>query len=347
VKTPTSIAIAAVVLGALATRAPLHAQPATDPIAVDDDAKAWNRGVPIAVRREARTLFLEGNRLFWIPLFARAAEEYAAALRKWKHPAFYFNLALAELNLGQQVEARAHLAQAVEHGVEPLGNERFQEALKQRQDLERQLGQIRIQCETPGAEVTLDGTTLFTGPGHYEGWAQARAHEITAKEPGHLSEAQRVVVAAGERTSVDLRLTTLTEAADRSRRWKGWKPWAVIGAGVAVAAASGVLHAISARDFRSYDNEFSKQPCAEMNNCIDKGLPRSLRSRLDRAELEQKIAIGGYIAGGSVIAAGIVLLYMNRPHLTEQDAAHSRAGTVAIVPAVSPGTLGILVTVNH
>jgi hypothetical protein len=347
VKTPTSIAIAAVVLGALAARAPVRAQPATDPIAVDDDAKAWNRGVPIAVRREARTLFLEGNRLFWIPLFARAAEEYAAALRKWKHPAFYFNLALAELNLGQQVEARAHLAQAVEHGVEPLGNERFQEAMKQRQDLERQLGQIRIQCETAGAEVTLDGTTLFTGPGHYEGWIQARAHEITAKEPDHLSEARRVAVAAGERTSVDLRLTTLDEAADRSRRWKTWKPWAVIGSGVAVAAASGVVHALSARGFRSYDTEFAKQSCAQMNMCVEHDLPHSLRAKLDRAELEQKIAIGGYIAGGSIVAAGVVLLYMNRPHLTEQEAARSRAGAIAVAPAVSPGTLGILVTVTH
>jgi hypothetical protein len=174
VKTPASIVIAVAVVGALATRAPVHAQPAgepvavderADPLAVDDDGNAWNRGVPVVLRREARTLFLEGNRLFWIPLFARAAEHYSAALRKWKHPAFYFNLALAELNLGQQVEAREHFAQAVQHGAEPLGTERFQEAMKQRADLERQLGQIAISCSTAGAEVTLDGEDCDSSDG--------------------------------------------------------------------------------------------------------------------------------------------------------------------------------------
>jgi hypothetical protein len=344
VKTPTSIVIA-VVLGAIAAPAPVHAQPAGEPLAVDDDGKAWNRGVPVALRREARTLFLEGNRLFWIPLFARAAERYNAALRKWKHPAFYFNLALAELNLGHQVEAREHFAQAVQHGAEPLGSERFQEAMKQRQDLESQLGQIAITCETAGAEVTLDGTLLFTGPGRYEGWVQARPHEITAKKPDHLSEARRVVVAAGARTTLDLRLTTLSEAADRSRRWTTWKPWSVVASGAAIAAASGVVHTISARTFRSYDDEFAKLPCAMGNGCAEEELSPALRARLDRAELEQKIAIGGYIAGGAIVATGAVLLYMNRSRLSEDDTA--RSGAIAIVPALSPSTIGILVTMSH
>jgi hypothetical protein len=353
VKTPASIVIAVAVLGALVTRAPVHAQPASragpaggeaDPLSIDDDGKAWNRGVPVVLRREARTLFLEGNRLFWIPLFARAAEHYNAALRKWKHPAFYFNLALAELNLGQQVEAREHFARAVQHGAEPLGTERFQEATKQRIDLERQLGQIASSCSTTGAEVTLDGTLLFTGPGRYEGWVQARPHEITAKKPDHLSEARRVIVSAGARETLDLRLTTLGEAADRSRRWKTWKPWAVVASGATIAAASGIVHAIAARTFRSYDDEFAKLPCAMGNGCAEGELPPSLRARLDRAELEQKLAVTGYIAGGAIAATGAVLLYMNRSRLRE-DAAQS--GAIAIVPAVSPSTIGLLVTVSH
>ncbi|HMG21017.1 MAG TPA: hypothetical protein VK607_06855, partial [Kofleriaceae bacterium] len=77
-------------LGALVvalTRAapPVHAQATTAPAVTGSDDKPWNRGVPLADRQAARDLFLEGNRLFKIPLFARAAENYAAALRKWKH----------------------------------------------------------------------------------------------------------------------------------------------------------------------------------------------------------------------------------------------------------------------
>ena len=48
-------------------------------------------------------VFLEGNRLFKIPLFTRAAEKYIAAIEKWTHPALYFNLALTQLNLGQDL----------------------------------------------------------------------------------------------------------------------------------------------------------------------------------------------------------------------------------------------------
>ncbi|HEX2690676.1 MAG TPA: hypothetical protein VHN14_28865 [Kofleriaceae bacterium] len=145
---------------------------------------------------------MEGNRLFKIPLFGRAAEQYTAALRQWKHPAFYFNLALAQLNLGKDVEAHDSLEQALKYGEEPLGAERFQEAKKQLQEVERQLGRLHVTCQTLGAEVTLDGVLLFTGPGSYEGWVKAQDHEITAKNPDYLAQARRVTISPGKlRTS--------------------------------------------------------------------------------------------------------------------------------------------------
>jgi hypothetical protein len=316
------------------------------PAVAGDDDKPWNRGVPVERRNAARDLFLEGNRLFKIPLFARAAEKYTEALRQWKHPAFYFNLALAQLNLGQDLEARESLEQAMKYGEAPLGAKEFQEAKKQLLEVQGHLGRIRISCPTEGAEVTLDGVTLFTGPGSTEVWVKVQAHEVAAKRPEYISQAKRVTVSPGELQTVSLSLRKLVE----ERPWAVWKPWAVVGSGAAVAAVGGALHALSARDFKAYDSGFLKLPClgTMTMGCTEQEIDTAgLSSRLSRARLEQKIAVGGYIAGGAALAAGVVLVYLNRPHLTEQEGTNPHTTGIAVVPMVSADMLGALVTVSH
>lgn len=335
------VLISSLVLG----RASLHAQPVSAQVSVDGNDKPWNRGVPLATREAAKKLFLEGNRLFDIPVYIRAAEKYIAALAMWKHPAFYFNLGLARLNLGQDVEARDSLEQALKHGPEPLGAERFREAQEQLQDLERKLGRLRITCPTAGAEITLDGIPLFTGPGSYEGWVKAIAHEVTAKKADYVSQSKRVTVLPGKFEVMALPLSRLVE----ERPWSTWKPWVVVAGGIAIAAAGGVVHGISARDFRGYDSGFSKLTCAK-TGCMDQDIDDMnplLTPLLNRARLEQRIAVSGYAVGGSLIAAGTVLVYLNRPRLIEQGVTNSPVTGVAIIPTISVDVFGILVNINY
>jgi tetratricopeptide (TPR) repeat protein len=305
----------------------------------------WNRGVAEAMRAQAREVFLEGNRLFKIPLFSQAVEKYGEAIDKWKHPAFYFNLAIAEINLGRYLEARDHLVRSMEHGSGPLRADRFAEAKKQLVEVEHHLGRIRVRCPTSDAEVTLDGGTLFTGPGIRDVWVTPRAHEVTAKKPEYATQARRVTIAAGAVETVDLSLRKLVE----DRPWAAWKPWAVVAAGAMIAGASGALHAVSARGFNDYDSGFVKLPCAA-TGCtqqqIDEGDPH-LSRQLDRAQLEQRIAVGGYIAGGAIIAGGVVLLYLNRPHVMERDDTHPAGAGFAVAPVLSTDAIGVLVTVRH
>lgn len=115
-------------------------------------------------------------------------------------------------------------------------------------------------------------------------------------------------------------------------------------AGAGVAAASGVLHGLSAHDFSSFDSGFAKLTCAPMG-CKQDQISSQLNSRLNRARLEQRIAVGGYIAGGALIATGAVLLNFARPRLVEQDDAALRGG-VSLAPVVSSDMLGVVVTVN-
>lgn len=351
------ISIGVIICGLMASRAPLHAQSADAPSAAGAPSAAdapsaaggenmpWNQGVSAESREEARTLFLEGNRLFKIPLFAQAVEKYGEALEKWKHPAFYFNLAIAQLNLGQDLEAREHLEQALKYGAEPLGADRFKEAQKQLLEVQRHLGRLRVSCTTPGAEVTLDGAALFTGPGDREVWVKPQAHEVAAKRAVYVTQSKHVTAAAGKLEPLTLNLHKLIE----DRPWARWKPWAVVGSGVAIAVAGGVVHALSARDFKSYDAGFGMLPCAT-SGCTEQAINDSdphLSSRLSRARLEQKIAVGGYIGAGAMIAAGVILVYLNQPHMTEQEVENPPAPGVALVPVLSTDMFGVLLSVSH
>jgi PEGA domain len=341
----TWLFLAALVVALTRGNAPLYAQSAGTPAVAGGDDRPWNRGVPLEARRAARDLFLEGNRLFRVPLFVQAAEKYTAALARWKHPAFYFNLAVTQLNLGQELEARNNLEQSIKHGAEPLGADEFNEAQKQLRDVERQLGRIRITCQLAGAEVTLDGSTVFTGPGSYQGWVKASAHQITAKKKGYLPEARRVTLTPGTIQETELKLVTLSDVSDTSRRWATWKPLAVLSAGVAVAAGAGVTHYLASRNFNGYDDRFLQLACAQSTGCMQGDIPASMTAQLDHARLEQRIAIGGYIAGGALVTTGVVLMYMNRPRLTED--ATGVASSVAIVPTASPNAFGVAITVSR
>lgn len=299
----------------------------------------WSRGVSLEDRRVARELFLDGNRLFRVPLFARAAGQYTAALQKWKHPAFYFNLALAQLNAGEDANARANLKLALEHGEKALGPEEFAEAQKQLRTLEQQLGQLRVSCQTRGAEVAMNGKVLFTGPGSYEGWAKAGTHQISAKRPGYAAEDRRVLVTAGRLKDVDLKLVTLGEASDKDRRWAVWKPWLVVATGAGIAAGGGVFHTLSIRDFQSYDEKI-------LLNCPTDGCPEEpprLKEKRERAERRQLIAYGSYAAGGALLVTGAVLLYMNRPRVG-REAANSR---IALTPEISSASIGVSLSFAH
>ena len=359
--TKTCLVVGLVAVCVAGARAPLRAQsPAATggspphqaqlqaaPTVAGGDDRPWNCGVPVQTREAARQLFVEGNRRFWIPLFAQATEQYRAALARWPHPAFHFNLALAQLNLGDLVDARASLAHAIAYGPEPLGAEQVQEAEDQLRDPERKLGQIEVSCRPHGAEVTLDGGPLVIGPHGFRGWATAGSHELTAHKPGYLAEARRVTVSSGQILELDLTLITLSEAADRGRRWATWKPWLAVGAGVTVVAAGGVLHALSSRGFNAYDDAFQQQPCARAHGCTSAEIGPALSDRLSSARREQQIAVAGYTAGGALLVAGAVLLYLNRPQLAEQATPSSPVKTVAVTPAISADMVGVVVSVSH
>jgi hypothetical protein len=110
-----------------------------------------------------------------------------------------------------------------------------------------------------------------------------------------------------------------------------------------------MVHARSYRNFEIYDEQFQRLSCWSMptgaRGCRQDEIPLELNDRLSLARRQQLIARGGYIIGASLVTTGAVLLYLNRPRPAEQGARRHAGGGVAVVPAVSGDSFGIVISV--
>lgn len=311
-----------------------------DPAGAPLGDRAWFQNTSLEQRQEARALFLEGNRLMRVPAFLEAARAYRKAIAVWDHPAIYFNLAIAQINLAKPTDAYASLQEGTRHGAGPLGNERHERALAYMETLRKRLSRVRVVCEQRDVQVSLDGKVLFTGPGSRETIAQAGAHQLVASKEGYLTESRFVVSPAGERTEVTLRLRKPGEMVP-VRRWPVWKPWAVIGGGAVAMLGAGLLDWRSSEGFADYDEQFF-QLCRE-GGCVKQMLPADLRSQLSGARAQQWVARVGYGMAGGALVAGAVLLYVNRERYAKAPVEDEGAARASLGPVVAPMLTGQIV----
>lgn len=307
--------------------------PAMDAAPAGAAEKPWNRGVSLATRQAASKLFDEGYRFLTIPLFARAAEKFQEALTLYQHPAIYFNLALAQLNLVQPVEAYESFGRAMAYGAEPIGDVPYGQAEEYRRRLEQQLGHLEVACEQPGAEVTMDGRPLFTGPGRWQGVVVPGEHQILASADGFIPAAERVVVSAGERSTIALALQRPVRTVT-VRHMPAWIPWASLGVGVVALGVGGYFDRASSRSLAAFDDLVTGR-CPR--GCTPEIAPE-LPPRHASAERERHAAMGFYLAGGLVVAGSATLLYINRERVVSRAAVED---SVSFQPWLAPDSAGI------
>ena len=101
--------------------------------------RPWAKGVPQAKQEKAFALFRDGNSALKESLFVKAAQIYREALQSWDHPAIHYNLALALVNLDQPLETHEHLLAALKYGAAPLDSDKYEQALRYRALVEKQL----------------------------------------------------------------------------------------------------------------------------------------------------------------------------------------------------------------
>jgi tetratricopeptide (TPR) repeat protein len=329
------------VLGVVATSPAVRAQSneVLDTLKAED--RPWAEGVPETTQAGAREVFAEANRMMKDGLFARAAAAYKETLALWEHAAAYYNLGLAQVSLDQPIEAYESFDKAMRFGPVPLqGQEKYEQAQRYREMLEKQLARIEIVCEEEGAAVTLNGRHVFTGPGRHEGMVRPGGHQIVASKVGRIPATEQAVLSPGEQRRYDL-ILAVPESVETERRWAAWKPWAVVGAGVVVMGGAAHFDNYSSENFDRFDSEFDTL-CR--NGCTEAEVPQALQDSLARADREQRLAQVSYAIGGAALITGVALVYLNRERLVRRGGSVDRGHTARVspLPAFEPALRPVL-----
>jgi len=323
-------------------RAPTEAEMAKNKNA---DVRPWATGVTQADQDAALQLFAQANGDLRDALFPKAADEYRQALTHWKHPAIYYNLALALVNLDQPVEMYDALTKAMAYGPAPLDEDKFERARGYKILVGKQLAHVELTCDTAGAEVFLDGKKLFTAPGQFTGLVRTGEHTVLAKGKGYAPTQLAQKLVSGDTMRLHLKLFTDAELTRYHRKMPPWVPYTVTGAGVLFAGIGGILHAQASTKFKDYDKAIAA--CAAMDPTGGCSTAPEYQSTKDAASSRQTLAFVGYGIGTAALAAGIILIVVNRPSEYRIDPlAEQRQSGVAITPVIGAHGGGVAATVH-
>jgi tetratricopeptide (TPR) repeat protein len=296
----------------------------------------------------ADALFREGNALLKESVFVSAAAKYREALARWDHPSIHYNLALALMTLDQPIETSQHLAAAVKYGPAPLQKERYEHARNYQRLLEQQLVPLTVRCQVAGARVELDGQLLFDPPGQHETLVRAGRHTLVASREGYVTNRLVRNMEGGQAAVVDLELKTLEQLTQEHRRWPGWIPWSVIGAGVAAVAVGGGFHYAGLQKVDKVDRD-SRVRCP--TGCTVE--PADLAATRSDGLRQQKVAMGAYVAGGVLVGVGAALAALNRserivrPYEADAPGEPPRpSASFEVVPVLDRDALGLVALVR-
>lgn len=304
-----------------------------------EDDRPWARGVSPEDRERALELFRIANESFVDSQYADAAKLYREALRSWDHPAIRGNLAVALIHLDRTVEAYEHLQAALRWGAAPFEEHLHQQLVTNEKLLRGQLARVQVACDVPEAQVTLDGEDLLAGRGTVARVVKAGQHQVVARKSGHLTFTQQFTAFPDRPVEIRVVLVPLEQAGGYERRWAVWKPWTVLGAGVAVLGIGVGLELAAQADMDQYEEEIAR---ACPDGCVPSDLPGAVRDLESTARLENGLAVGAFVVGGLAVVTGGIMVFLNQPRRVRLEESGRRIG---VVPIVSPDTRGIAFSV--
>jgi hypothetical protein len=318
--------------------------------------RPWASGVSPERQEAALKHLQEGNGLLKESLFVAAAKVYRQALTEWDHPGIHYNLALALLNMDQPVEVYQHLESAIKFGAEPLDPEKLEHAKSYLRLIEKQVASVDIRCDVEGAEVTLDGQSLFRAPGRYQNLVRAGTHTITASKRGFTTTSRTEILGYEKRTTLNLKLYTSGELIEYHRRYPLWRPVAIAVLGGALLATGVVLTLEARHTYDTYDQSVNSVcrvgSVAGQPGCGPSDPNFAALQRIkDRGNTYQRLATISYASGGAIVAAGVLLMVLDRstPYRVDPEGdLHEVAAHVVprvfptVIPMIGPGMTGLV-----
>ena len=287
----------------------------TTPAIADPQAKA-----------QAQSLLSEGTKLYDQGDVAGALEKFQTAYAAFPSPKLMFNIGRANRDLGRPVQAmeafEKFLAGAPDASPETIAN-----ANKSVAELRSMLGRIRIDCETTGAEVSVDGKSLGLTPLPDPIWATPGRHQVTAKHASAAPAIEDVDVMAGSVSTVTMRMLPLAipvaapapkaapdfdlQAATRpSGASEGWwlgRKWTWVAAGSTVLLAAG---AVTAGLLAQSKFDSLRSSCG-VGNPASHGCSQSDIDSVTSRQTTANVFWG--LAGAAAVTTGVLFYFEGRP----------------------------------
>jgi hypothetical protein len=205
---------------------------------------------------QAQELLGQGTKLYQQGDVGGALEKFNAAYAAYPSPKLMFNIGQANRDLSRPVEA----LQAFEKflvGAPDASPETVADARRSVEQLQSKLGRIQIDCDTTGAEVSVDGKSVGLIPLPDPIWAAPGRHQVTAKHASTTPVIEDVDVTVGSLSTVTMRMLPLTApvaapglnvqiAPSPSNTDQGWwlgRKWTWVAAGSTVLLAAGAITA--------------------------------------------------------------------------------------------------------
>jgi len=306
--------------------------------------RPWAVGISPQRQQQALVVFRQGNQQLNDGLFARASETYRKALEAWPHPAIHYNLALAQMNLDQPIEAYENFTKAIAYGDAPLAKDKLEHAKDYMLLLDKQIATIEVSCDKAGAKVSVDGKEVFVGPGSHKARVRIGRHTFVAEKTGYTTRINAPFIGPGDNFRIELKLYTAEELTRYNRRWDAtWMPYAVIGGGVAAGLFGVVFELAADSTYNDYDKRVASCSTGNM------GCPTSAELTDIKASGDTKKMIGyvGYGVAGAAIGTGVLLAILNRPKAyqirPEQLQEEQDRRSVSVTPIVTPTMAGAMV----
>ncbi len=294
--------------------------------AADPAPPPWVAGVSEQQKARAHERLDAGNALFLDHKYAAALLEYQQAVAAWDHPAIRFNIVRCLIQLDKPVEAFDNLTLALKYGAAPLEQGVFAEATTYQKLLANQIGELEVTCSQHGVAVSLDGRSLLTCPGTKQTRVVPGEHQLLGTKAQFVTTTIEVVVLGGKQQRQTIELVPVARTAKITRRWGQWLPWTVFGGGLALTGLGALIELKASSDFAAFDRMIQRD-CAKGCTAVDYGTR-------DTARTENRIGVGFLTAGAVAVAAGGVMLYLNRARTTyptEIDVRPTQAGGVVTV----------------
>ncbi|HEY5933914.1 MAG TPA: PEGA domain-containing protein, partial [Kofleriaceae bacterium] len=222
-----------------------------------------------------------------------------------------FNMAECLISLDQPLEAYEHVIAALVYGEAALGPEHHERAVRTRTLLEGQLAHVEVSCAEAGAVVTLDGQPLFIAPGTAKRTLLPGTHQIVASKPGYQTLTREDVLIPRKTVVAKLELLRLRTF---EYRWARWKPWAVVGGGVAVSLLGLVFRYQAQAKYDEFGEDLG-EVCPF--GCVRDDVPADVREIEASGDRYNSLAKTSYVIGGIGIVAGAVLVLLNGERAVE------------------------------